>query len=92
MKKDVVVNKPHSAAGELLVRYGDCTGPVAAALSLAPAIGNFAVTQLPATALVVPEDAGRTGDFCFSFTRRSAEPIWVIDWIELSGTRNVVTH
>ena len=83
MIDEVVVEQPDTREGELRVRLGDCDGPIVATLPLAPAVGRNAVTELPGERLVVPEDAGDTGDLCFSFTRHDVEPIWVIDWVQV---------
>jgi hexosaminidase len=85
MIDDVVVETPGSGDGELLVRYGSCDGPVAAALPLAPAVGEHGVTELPSVDLALPGDAGPSADLCFSFTRNGVEPIWVVHWVELLG-------
>jgi hexosaminidase len=79
----VVVEPPHREHGELRVRLGHCAGPVVAELPLAPAADNPAATTLPAAAFELPDDTAARADLCFSFTRSGAEPIWVIDWIEL---------
>ncbi|HEY4366819.1 MAG TPA: family 20 glycosylhydrolase [Steroidobacteraceae bacterium] len=72
--------KPQSREGELEVRLDDCNGEKIASLSLAPALSSQAVTVLPAAQLE-PRD-GRH-DLCFIFTRRSVDPTWVIDSIQL---------
>ncbi len=51
-------------------------------LPLAPAVENFAVTTLPA-ASITPRDGSH--DLCFTFTRKSIDPIWAIDSIELKS-------
>jgi hexosaminidase len=76
----IELQKPATAAGELEVRLDDCKGERIAVLPLAPAVNNFAVTELPA-AKIVPRE-GRH-DLCFSFTRKSVDPIWVIDSVQL---------
>lgn len=78
--KEIPLPKPATAAGELEVRLGDCKGERIAVLPLAPAAGNYAVTTLPPV-----EIAAREGkhDLCFMFTRKSLDPIWVVDSIEL---------
>ncbi len=80
---DVVVEPPESTEGELLVRLGNCEGPVVATLALKPAAERYATTELPAAPLVVPDGTAGKGDLCFSFTRGGVEPIWAIDWIQL---------
>jgi len=72
--------KPQSRDGELEVRLDGCAGERIAVLPLAPAVSNQAVTVLP-EAQLKPRD-GRH-DLCFTFTRRSVDPTWVIDSIEL---------
>jgi hexosaminidase len=85
MIDDVVVETPEAGDGELLVRFGGCDGPVAAALPLTPAVGVHGVTELPSVDLALPGDAGPSADLCFSFTRDGVEPIWVLHWVELLG-------
>ena len=72
--------KPRSRDGELEVRIDSCTGERIAVLPLAPAVSNQAVTVLPEVQLK-PRD-GRH-DLCFTFTRRSVDPTWVIDSVKL---------
>ena len=72
---------PRSAAGELEVRLDGCEGAPLAVLPLAPAAANDALTVLPAAAL--PPLAG-THALCFSFTQRRLDPLWAIDWVQLS--------
>ncbi|HXY76530.1 MAG TPA: family 20 glycosylhydrolase [Steroidobacteraceae bacterium] len=72
---------PHSAAGELEVRLDGCEGDPLVTLPLAPAADNDAVTVLPSVAL--PEVAGRH-DLCFTFTQRTLDPLWAIDWVQVS--------
>lgn len=72
--------KPQSRDGELEVRIDSCTGERIAVLPLAPAASNQAVTVLPEVQLKARD--GRH-DLCFTFTRRSVDPTWVIDSIEL---------
>jgi hexosaminidase len=72
--------KPKSQAGELQVHLDSCDGKVIAELPLAPAESNPTITQLRKA-----EFASETGvhDLCFIFTRRSVDPTWVIDSVEL---------
>ena len=81
--ESVVVEPPGSEHGELRVRLGAFDGPVIAEALLSPATGEPGVTQLPAAAVSLPDEAGDSADLCFSFTRGGLEPIWVIDWVEL---------
>ena len=50
-------------------------------LPLAPAAGNDAVTVLPPASL--PEVSGKHA-LCFTFTQRTLDPLWAIDWVQLS--------
>jgi hexosaminidase len=80
--KKIALRRPRTAAGELEVRIDGCAGEKIATLPLAPAVKNYAVTELPAATI-----AGRTGphDLCFQFTQASVDPLWVLDAVQLSG-------
>ncbi|WP_116810789.1 family 20 glycosylhydrolase [Steroidobacter cummioxidans] len=78
--KQIPLHKPATPAGELEVRLDDCKGERIAVLPLAPAVKNYAVTTLP-SASIAPREG--IHDLCFMFTRKSVDPIWVIDSIEL---------
>jgi hexosaminidase len=71
---------PQSTDGELEVHLDSCEGTPIAALPLAPAVKNNAVTQLPP--LRLPPAVGRH-DLCFRFAQRSLDPLWAVDWIQL---------
>ena len=75
------LDPPLSAAGELVVRADGCSGTPLALLSLAPALASDAVTTLPAVRL--PPLAGRH-DLCFKFTQAALDPMWAIDWLQVS--------
>jgi hexosaminidase len=77
----IKLNTPHTPAGELEVRVDGCEGNPVALLSLAPAADNDAVTVLPAVAL--PRTPG-VHDLCFKFTQRTLDPMWAIDWLQVS--------
>jgi hexosaminidase len=72
---------PQTPAGELEVRLDGCDGAPLAVLPLAPAAGNDAITVLPPAAL--PALSG-THSLCFTFTQRTLDPLWTIDWVQLS--------
>jgi hexosaminidase len=78
--KKIPLHAPASAAGELEVRVGSCEGDRIAVLPLAPAMSSPALTSLPSAKI-----ASRPGpqDLCLRFTRRSIDPIWVIDSVQL---------
>lgn len=82
--KQIPLQSPATSAGELEVRLDDCKGERIAVLPLAPAVGNFAVTTLPAA--TIDSRAGRH-DLCLTFTRRNIDPIWVLDSIEVRTDR-----
>lgn len=84
MINDVVVNSPVTAEGELTVRLGTCDGPVVAALPLAPAINNQAVSDLPAADLELPKGTALHSDLCISFNRAGIDPLWGIDWVQIN--------
>jgi hexosaminidase len=71
---------PQTPTGELEVHVDSCVGERIAVLSLAPAVGNDAVTQLPAVRL--PKTSGRH-DLCLRFTQRTLDPMWALDWVQL---------
>jgi len=72
---------PRTPAGELEVRLDSCEAEPLAVLPLAAAPGNDAVTVLPTATL--PALHG-THALCFSFTQRGLDPMWAIDWVQLS--------
>lgn len=63
------------------MRLDGCEGAPLAVLPLAPAAGNDAVTVLPSAQL--PQLKG-THALCFAFTQRTLDPLWAIDWVQLS--------
>ena len=71
---------PQTPTGELEVHVDSCGGERIAVLSLAPAVGNDAVTELPAARL--PRTPGRH-DLCLRFTQRALDPMWALDWVQL---------
>lgn len=77
--------KPRTAEGELEIRVGGCEGAPAATVPLATAATNFALTTLPAVELAAKDGAQ---DLCFSFTRSKLDPMWVLDNVELGGSRS----
>lgn len=76
--KNIPLPPPQTPDGELEVRRGSCEAPVAARLPLGPALRNDGVTVLRA-----PLAGEGSGDLCLSFTRRSVDPIWVVDRVTL---------
>ena len=75
------LDTPRTAAGELEVRIDGCEGQPVAVLPLAPAADNDAVTILPAVPL--PQFSG-THPLCLSFAQHGLDPLWAIDWVQLS--------
>jgi hexosaminidase len=80
--KKIPLRKPHTAAGELEVRIDGCEGEKIATLPLAPAVKNYAVTQLP-PAVIARHDGPH--DLCFMFTQAAVDPLWVLDAVQLVG-------
>ena len=80
--KKIPLRKPRTAAGELEVRVDGCDGEKIATLPLAPAVKNYAVTELAPSAI-----AKRSGphDLCFMFTQAKVDPLWVLDAVQLVG-------
>jgi hexosaminidase len=77
----IKLNPPRTAAGELEVRLDSCDADPVAVLPLAPAADNDAVTELPPVS--VPGATGRH-ELCLRFTQRTLDPMWAIDWVQLS--------
>lgn len=71
---------PRTAAGELEIRLGSCEGALLASLSLAPAAGNAGLTVLEGA---FTPTAGATSDLCLRFTQKQADPLWMIERLEL---------
>jgi hexosaminidase len=71
---------PHTPQGELEIHRDSCEGELIATLSLASAVADDAVTQLPSARL--PQASGRH-DLCFRFTQRALDPLWALDWVQL---------
>jgi hexosaminidase len=79
-KDAIQLAAPQTPTGELEVHVDTCGGERIAVLSLAPAVGNDAVTELPAVRL--PRTPGRH-DLCLRFTQRALDPMWALDWVQL---------
>jgi len=77
------LDPPASPAGELEVRLDRCDGAPLVTLPLAPALANDAVTVLPAVPLAAAAVAG-SHSLCLRFAQRTLDPLWTIDWIQLS--------
>jgi hexosaminidase len=75
------LDAPRTPAGELEVRLDGCDGAPALVLPLAPAVGNDAVTVLPAA--TVP-GAGGVHTLCLRFAQRGLDPLWTIDWVQVT--------
>jgi hexosaminidase len=77
----IKLEPPRTPSGELEVRLDGCDGEPLAVLPLAPAVAREGVTVLPATALPRLSGAHR---LCFRFTQRTLDPLWAVDWVQLS--------
>jgi hexosaminidase len=78
----IPLRKPQTPAGELEVRLDGCEGEKIATLSLAPAVKNYAVTELAAAAIAKHDGPH---DLCFMFTQAAVDPLWVLDAVQLVG-------
>ena len=76
----IVLHPPRTPDGELEVRLDSCTGELVASLPLAPAVSNTGVTTLTGD---LPPRPGRH-DLCFTFTSKTLDPMWAIDWVQLT--------
>jgi hexosaminidase len=75
------LHPPRTPSGELEVRADGCDGEPLAVLPLAPAAGADTVTVLPPASL--PHLSG-AHTLCLRFTQRTLDPLWAIDWLQLS--------
>jgi hexosaminidase len=80
-REAIRLSPARTPAGELEVRVDGCEGAPVAALPLAPAVDNDAVTVLPSVPL--PHLSG-THELCFRFAQQGLDPLWAIDWLQLS--------
>ncbi|MFJ6024610.1 family 20 glycosylhydrolase [Brevundimonas sp. NPDC092305] len=76
----VKVRPATGAVGDLEVRADGCEGPVVLAISLTDAARSDSVTVLDG---VLPKLPGRH-DLCLTFTQHGIDPMWGLDWVELS--------
>ncbi|MGH7128440.1 MAG: beta-N-acetylhexosaminidase, partial [Planctomycetaceae bacterium] len=81
-RDQIELPEPRTATGELEVRANGCDGRLLAVMPLEQAAESNEVTVL-AQEFAEPQDA-RT-DLCFRFTADKLDPMWAIDWIELTG-------
>ena len=83
--ESIHLRTPRTPAGELEVRVDGCEGAPLAVLALAPAADNDAVTVLPPVPLPPAVHALKGPHaLCFTFTQRTLDPLWAIDWVQLS--------
>jgi hexosaminidase len=83
--KGISLPPPQTPAGELEVRQDSCDGARIAVLPLAPAAANAALTTLPRVAISREALGAAAGahDLCLRFTRRSIDPIWTLESVQL---------
>jgi hexosaminidase len=79
--ESIRLRPPRTRDGELEVRLDGCEGAPLVVLPLAPAHDNDAVTVLPSVQL--PRLSGAHA-LCFTFTQRTLDPLWAIDWVQLA--------
>ena len=75
----IPLTPPRTPDGELDVHLDSCQGQRVASLPLSPAAAGGGLTTLRAT--IAPHQG--VHDLCFIFTRRSVDPIWAIDEVQL---------
>jgi hexosaminidase len=75
----VVLRKPASPGGELRAYRDSCKGEALVSVPLAKAANADGVAQLHAA---LPPGEG-THDLCFTFDRAQANPLWMIDTVQL---------
>ena len=80
----VVLRKPASPGGEFGVYRNSCKGEALASVPLASAANADGIAQLRA---VLPAGAG-THALCFTFDRAQANPLWMIDAVQLRPQPN----
>ncbi|MCG2842104.1 family 20 glycosylhydrolase [Sandaracinobacter sp. RS1-74] len=78
--RNVTFAAPKTPAGELEIRLGDCEGRLLASLPLAPAVATRGLTRLEGAIEALP---GPTADLCLRFTQKAADPLWMIERLEL---------
>ena len=83
--KGISLLPPQTPVGELEVRQDSCDGARIAVLPLAPAAANAALTKLPRVVISREAlgNAAGTHDLCLRFTRRSVDPIWTLESVQL---------
>lgn len=71
---------PHSPNGEMEVHLDSCTGESLAVLPLPSASKSDGLTTLKSK---IARHTGRH-DLCIFFTRKQPDPLWVLQWIQLT--------
>jgi len=75
------VGDARSSNGELEIRVGGCDG-APSALATLPAIPRGAVEEV-LQPVAIPAAAG-SHDVCIRFARPKLDPMWALDWVEIS--------
>jgi hexosaminidase len=79
---------PRTAAGELEVRVDTCDGPPLASRPLTPAVTSDTIMVLskmgPPPAAEVGAAFNGVHTLCFRFAQHGLDPLWAIDWVQLS--------
>jgi hexosaminidase len=83
--KAIPLYRPRTPEGELEVRVDSCKGKLIATLPLAAAVETQRSTKAEIAALPPAKIASRAGahDLCLRFTRKSVDPMWVIDSVQI---------
>src|SRR5439155_12618017 len=77
----IALRAPFTSDGELEVRIDGCAGDLVASLPLSRATLSTAATPL---SVAIPPRTGRH-DLCLTFTAKSLDPMWAIDWVRLDA-------
>jgi hexosaminidase len=75
------VGDAHTAVGELEIRVDGCDGAAVASVPLIAPTAGAAETILPRVSL--PARPGHH-DVCLRFARPRLDPMWVLDWVEIT--------
>jgi hexosaminidase len=76
---DKVVTRTPAHGGELQIRLDTCKGAVVGEVTLADNVDARGVAQLSAALT----SASGVHDLCFTFTRATPSPLWMIDTVQL---------
>ncbi|MDZ4812815.1 MAG: family 20 glycosylhydrolase [Pseudomonadota bacterium] len=76
----IILAKPETPNGELLVHLDRCDGPLIARIALPSNANQLAVTELAAATITA---APGRHDLCFRFAQHGIDPMRTLDWVQL---------